>query len=136
MCVITTHGQNTFTKYLNADKSMLEVEGKFEYDNPENTLTIDYQISNTVFVRILVAGLTQTVRMYNATDHIIPLSMDENEVILIPLNNELVSKMKPLVANTLAYHALKIVIHAYNPSLYSVLVSADCPRIVLIIRNR
>lgn len=106
--------KGSYRKLLNADLPMLEVTGKYDYENPDNTLTVDYQATDTLIQRITVAGLTQTVYMYKAANHIIPLSMDENEVILIPLNNELVSKMKPLVANTLAYHALKVVIHAYK----------------------
>ena len=64
--------------------------------------------------RITVAGLSQTVRVYQAADHIISLSSGENEVILLPLNRELINKMRPLDANTLAYHSLKVVMHAYQ----------------------
>ena len=106
--------QGTYRKFINADLPMIEVPNKYDYDNPDNTLAVDYQLTDVLVQRITVAGLSQTVRVYQAADHIISLSSDENEVILLPLNKELLDKMRPLDANTLAYHSLKVVMHAYQ----------------------
>lgn len=106
--------KGTYRKFINADLPMIEVPGKYDYDNPDNTLAVDYQLTDTIVQRITVAGLSQTIRVYQAANHIITLSSDENEVILLPLNKELIDKMKPLDANTLAYHSLKVVMHAYK----------------------
>ena len=106
--------KGTYRKFINADLPMIEVPGKYDYDNPDNTLTVDYQLTDALVQRITVAGLSQTIRVYQAADHIVPLSSDENEVILLPLNRELIDKMRPLDANTLAYHSLKVVMHSYQ----------------------
>lgn len=104
----------SYRKFINADHEMIEVPNQYDYESPDNTVIIDYQISATRYQRLIIAGISQTIGMYNAKDHIISLTSDENEVILVPLNNDLLDKMKPMVANTLAYQSLKIVFHAYQ----------------------
>ena len=84
------------------------------FRSPDNNIIVEYQLTDALIQRITVAGLSQTIGIYQAADHIITLSSDENEVILLPLNKELLDKMKPLDANTLAYHSLKVVMHAYQ----------------------
>ena len=106
--------KGTYRKVINADLPMIEVPNKYDYDNPDNNIIVEYQLTDALIQRITVAGLSQTIGIYQATDHIITLSSDENEVILLPLNKELLDKMKPLDANTLAYHSLKVVMHAYQ----------------------
>ena len=91
------------------------IEGiNYDYEDPKNSIVIDYQITANLYQRVTVVGICQTVAMYNAKNHVISLTSDENEVILVPVNNDLISKMKPLVANTVAYHSLKVVFHAYK----------------------
>lgn len=106
----------TYRKFIDADHEMVEVPDQYDYEDPANTVIIDYQATDTTYQRLTIAGISQTIGMYQAQDHIISLKSGENEVILVPLNHDLISNMRPLVANTLAYHSLKVVVHSYQVS--------------------
>ena len=108
MCPVGEY-KSTFT----GDLSMIEEDG-FDYDDPSGGIHLYYQISANSYSYLYVAGLSQTVGMYGAKDHVTTLTSAEEEVILIPLAYDILNQMGNLPANTLCYESLKIAFHAYE----------------------
>ena len=102
----------SYRKFINPDQGTISAPG-YDYESVDNQIIVDHQVTDTLYQRITIAGVSQTVKIYAGANHVITLSSAESEVILVPLLVSILDTMKPLVANTLAYHSMKIVFQSY-----------------------
>ncbi len=102
----------SYRKFINPNQGTVSAPG-YDYESVANQIIVDHQVTDTLYQRITIAGVSQTVNIYAGANHIITLSSAEGEVILVPLLLSILDTMKPLVANTLAYHSMKIVFQSY-----------------------